>query len=126
MSANDMPVEEEHFTRTSAYGDCAPTAGELAIRLQSPITTTYANMEKIAIERDTIYSNGMRLCACMHATNTPTGVFGMLLKWVGGGARVERVETVSGRECRVFSANSMQLISKTRTMSMVCAAQAHF
>lgn len=44
-------------------------------------------------------------------------MLGTLLNWVGGGgnARTERVETIAGHDCRVFTASNVHLISKTRT-----------
>ena len=49
----------------------------------------------------------------MRATNTPTGVLGTLFNWAGGGAREERVETVSGYKCRVHTASNVHMISRT-------------
>lgn len=44
-------------------------------------------------------------------------MLGTLLNWVGGGdsARTERVETIAGHDCRVFTATNVHLVSKTRT-----------
>lgn len=59
----------------------------VAARLTNPIVTTYLDTDKISFERN------------------KSGIWG----W-----RSDRIETVSGRESKVFSASNVELVTKTR------------
>ncbi|XP_059484225.1 ankyrin repeat domain-containing protein 13D isoform X2 [Neocloeon triangulifer] len=64
-----------------------PSEGAISSRLTTPIVTTYIDTEKISFERN------------------KSGIWG----W-----RADKLEEVNGHECKVFSANNVELVTKTR------------
>nr|CAG4647090.1 EOG090X0784 [Megafenestra aurita] len=66
----------------------APSEDAVMARVTAPIVHTYVDTEKISFERN------------------KTGLWG----W-----RSDKIETVNGRECKVFSASNVELVTKTRT-----------
>ncbi|XP_028032709.1 ankyrin repeat domain-containing protein 13D isoform X1 [Bombyx mandarina] len=66
----------------------APSARALQQRLAAPISINYLDTDKISFERN------------------KSGIWG----W-----RQDKTEPVNGYECKVFSANNVELVSKTRT-----------
>lgn len=67
------------------------SAEQVEHRLSTPLVQTYLDTENISFQR------------------TRSGLFG----WGG-----ERTETVSGMECKVFAANNVEIVTKTRTEHM--------
>lgn len=65
-----------------------PTEDQISERLSNPISTTFIDTEKIAFER------------------SKSGIIGF---------RSDRVEMINGYECKVYSANNVELVTKTRT-----------
>ncbi|XP_053609463.1 ankyrin repeat domain-containing protein 13D isoform X2 [Plodia interpunctella] len=66
----------------------APSAHSLQQRMSSPLAINYLDTDKISFERN------------------KSGIWG----W-----RQDKTENVNGYECKVFSANNVELVSKTRT-----------
>jgi len=64
-----------------------PTEEAISTRLTTPVVTTYIDTEKISFERN------------------KSGLWG----W-----RADKVEEVNGHECKVFAANNVELVTKTR------------
>jgi ankyrin repeat domain-containing protein 13 len=71
-----------------------PSHESITARLTTPIVTTYIDTEKISFERN------------------KSGLWG----W-----RADKVEEVNGHECKVFAANNVELLTKTR-IEHLCAA----
>jgi ankyrin repeat domain-containing protein 13 len=77
-----------------------PTDEAISTRLTTPVVTTYIDTEKISFERN------------------KSGIWG----W-----RADKVEEVNGHECKVFAANNVELVTKTRIehLSASDRAKAH-
>ena len=80
-------------TTASAAGDAPdisyyePDEGHVEAKLTSPNMTTYLDVEKIEFERNR------------------SGLWG----W-----RTDKIETINNYECKVYTANNLQLVTKTR------------
>jgi ankyrin repeat domain-containing protein 13 len=74
-----------------------PSQETIAARLTTPIVTTYIDTEKISFERN------------------KSGLWG----W-----RADKVEEVNGHECKVFAANNVELLTKTRIEHLSAADRA--
>jgi hypothetical protein len=75
-------------TADEAHQLMTPSDDAVASRLSSPIVHTYVDTEAISFERN------------------KSGLWG----W-----RSDKTEAVNGRQCKVFGANNVQLVTKTRT-----------
>ena len=58
-----------NFTQSPAFAEFAPTARDLNMRLQSPVTTTYIDVNEIAFERNAPKSSGMLFVERMNVIN---------------------------------------------------------
>lgn len=65
-----------------------PTEDAVAVRLTSPIATTFIDVDRISFER------------------SKSGIWG----W-----RSDRTETLDGYECKVFSASNVEIITQSRS-----------
>ncbi|CAB3383994.1 Hypothetical predicted protein [Cloeon dipterum] len=87
--------EEMRMIGAEELSSLHPSSEALGARLSTPIVTTYVDTEKISFERN------------------KSGIWG----W-----RADKLEEVNGHECKVFSANNVELVTKTR-MEHLSAAE---
>ncbi|KAF8356933.1 hypothetical protein PRIPAC_91928 [Pristionchus pacificus] len=78
-----------------------PTEDATFLRMTSPISTTYIDIEKIGFERSK----------------------GGILSWIGAS---EKKEKVAGYDCKVFNASNVELVTKTRSEHLSEADRARF
>ncbi|XP_014259024.1 ankyrin repeat domain-containing protein 13B isoform X1 [Cimex lectularius] len=80
--------EQMKMISTSDLQILQPSHQSVSARLTTPITTTYLDTDKISFERNR------------------SGIWG----W-----RQDKTEMINGHPCKVFGANNVQLVTKTRT-----------
>lgn len=92
--ANQVYVEQLSVlpTQLATSGALRPSSEAIDSRLTTPIVITYVDTDKISFERN------------------KSGIWG----W-----RSDKTEVVSEHECKVFSANNVELVTKTRTEHLI-------
>ncbi|GMR42742.1 hypothetical protein PMAYCL1PPCAC_12937, partial [Pristionchus mayeri] len=91
----------QSFTADESLCYYEPTEEATFLRMTSPISTTYIDIEKIGFERSK----------------------GGILSWIGAS---EKKEKVSGYDCKVFNASNVELVTKTRSEHLSEADRARF